>query len=73
MSDLQRRGPSGLSRRQREARAYRLAISTGVFSVIAVVGVVLAVVGVVGGAIPFMAAVFAVLSWVLFRRTLSGR
>ncbi len=73
MSDLDRRRPSGLSRSAREQRAYRLAVSTGVFSVIAVVGVVLAVVGVVGGVIPFMAAIFAVVSWVLFRRTLSGR
>jgi len=73
MSDLERRGSSGLSRRGREQRAYRLVVATGVFSVIAVVGVVLAIVGVVGGAIPFMAAIFAVLSWFMLRRTLSGR
>lgn len=62
-----------MSRGQREARAYRLVVATGVFSVIAVVGVVLAVVGVVGGVVPFMAAIFAVLSWLMLRRTLSGR
>lgn len=73
MSDLQRRGSSGLTRRQREERAYRLVIATGVFSVVAVVGVVLAVVGVVGGAIPFMAAIFAAICWLMFRRTVSGR
>ena len=73
MSDLERRGSSRLSRSAREQRAYRMAVSTGVFSVIAVVGVVLAIVGVVGGIVPFMAAIFAALSWLLFRRTLSGR
>lgn len=73
MSDLQPRGGSGLPRRQREARAYRLVVATGVFSVIAVVGVVLAVVGIVGGAIPFMAAIFAAVSWLMFRRTVGGR
>jgi hypothetical protein len=73
MSDLQRRGSSPPSRRQREQRAYKLVVATGVFSLVAVVGVVLAIVGVVGGAIPFMAAVLAVLSWIMMRRTLSGR
>lgn len=73
MSDLQRRGSSGLSRSAREQRAFRLVVATGVFSVITVVGLVLAVVGVVGGAVPFMAAIFAVLSWVMLRRALSGR
>jgi hypothetical protein len=73
MSDLQRRGRSGMSRSAREQRAYRMVVATGIFSVIAVVGVVLAVVGVVGGIVPFMAAIFAVLSWLMFRRALSGR
>jgi hypothetical protein len=73
MSEIERRPPSRLSRRQREQRAYRLVVATGVFSVAAVVGAVLAFVGVVGGAIPFMAAIFAVICWVLLRRTLSGR
>lgn len=62
-----------MSRREREARAYRLVVATGVFSVIAVVGVVLAVVGVVGGVVPFMAAIFAAVTWLLFRRTVGGR
>jgi len=73
MADLERRSSSPLSRRQREQRAYRLVVATGVFSVIAVVGVVLAIVGVVGGGIPFLAAILAAISWFLMRRTLSGR
>jgi len=73
MADLEPRSSSGLSRRQREQRAYRLVVATGVFSLLAVVGVVLAAVGVVGGGIPFIAAVLAVVCWLLLRRTLSAR
>jgi CHASE2 domain-containing sensor protein len=73
MSDLDRHSPSGLSRRQRERRAYRLVLATGTLSVIAIVGIVLAIVGVVGGTVPFLAAVLAVVSWVMLRRTLSRR
>jgi hypothetical protein len=73
MSDLERRSGSHISRSAREQRAYRLVVATGVFSVIAVLGVVLAIVGVVGGIVPFMAAIFAALSWLMFRRAISGR
>jgi hypothetical protein len=73
MADLERRSPTPLSRRQRERRAYQLALATGGLAVIAVVGIVLAVVGVVGGTLPFLAAVLAVVCGLLLRRTLSGR
>lgn len=73
MADLERRPPSHLSRRQRERRAYRLVLATGVFGVVAVVGIVLAIAGVIGGGVPFLAAVLAVVCGLLLRRTLSGR
>jgi hypothetical protein len=73
MADLERRPPSRLSRRQREQRAFRLVLATGVFGVVAVVGIVLAIAGAIGGGIPFLAAVLAVISGLLLRRTLSGR
>jgi hypothetical protein len=73
MSDIDRRPPSRLSRRQREQRAFRLVLATGTLGAIAVVGVVLAIAGVIGGGIPFLAAVLAVVSGLLLRRTLSAR
>jgi hypothetical protein len=72
MSDLQRRSGSGLSRRQREQRAYRLVVASGALGVVAVVGVVLAVIGVVGFGLPFHAAVLSAVAWLLFRRTLAS-
>ncbi|MFN2616927.1 MAG: hypothetical protein ABR581_07350 [Thermoleophilaceae bacterium] len=71
MSDLQRSGPR-LPRSQRERRAYRLVVATGVFGAIAVVGFVLAIAGVIGAGIPFIAAVVAVVTGLLFRRTVRG-
>ncbi len=73
MADLEPRSPGRLTRRQRERRAYRLTVATGALGVVAVVGAVLAIAGVIGGGIPFLAAVLAVVSGVLLRRTLSGR
>ena len=69
MSDLERRGGSRLTRRQREQRAYRLVLAGGAAGVVAVVGLVLAAVGVIGFGIPVLAAVIAVLCYVLLRRT----
>jgi len=72
MSDLEpRRAP--LPRRKREQRAYRLVLATSAFGLIAVLGVVLAVAGVIGGGVPVLAAILAVVAFVLLRRTLSGR
>ena len=59
------------SRRSREQRAYRLAVAGGTAGAVAVVGFVLAVVGVMGFAIPFIAAIVAVVCALLFRRTVA--
>ena len=68
MSDLERRGGSRPSRRQREQRAYRLVLVGGTAGLVAVVGLVLAAVGVIGFGIPVLAAVVAVLCFVLLKR-----
>ena len=68
MSDLER-SSSRLPRSTRERRAYRLVLATGALGAIAVVGFVLAIAGVIGLGIPFLAAVLAVISGWLFRRT----
>jgi hypothetical protein len=73
MADLERRPPSGLSRRQREQRAYQLVLATGGLAVIAVVGIVLAIANVISGTIPVLAAILAVVCGLLLRRTLSRR
>ena len=61
---------SRLPRRAREERAYRLALATSAFGLIAVVGFVLAVLDVIGGGIPLLAAVVAVICGLFFIRTL---
>jgi hypothetical protein len=71
MSDLERRSGSGLSRRQREKRAYNLALATGGLGVVFVAGVVLAALGVIGWTLPVLAAVLAAIVGLLFRRTVS--
>jgi hypothetical protein len=72
MSDIERR-PSRVPRRKREQRAYRLVLATGALGVIAVVGIVLAIANVIGGTIPVLAAILAVVCFVLLRRALSAR
>jgi hypothetical protein len=57
------------SRRGRERRAYQLVLAGSAAGTIAVVGFVLAIVGVMGFAIPFIAAIVAVVCVLLFRRT----
>ena len=61
-----------MTRRQREQRAYQLTIATGVLGLVAAVGIVLALIGVIGAGIPILAAILAVVSFVLLRRTLGG-
>jgi putative flippase GtrA len=68
MSDLVPGGSRQPSRQARERRAYQLVVVGGVAGVVAVVGLVLALAGVLGGAVPFFAAVVAVICAVLFRR-----
>src|SRR3954469_24240716 len=55
-------------RRTREQRAYRLVMTGGAFGVVAVVGLVLAIAGVLGWGIPLIAAVVAIVCFMLFRR-----
>jgi hypothetical protein len=69
MSDLERRSGSRLSRRQREQRAYNLAVVGGVLGLVAVVTAVLALFTSFSWSIPILAAVLAVLCAVMFRRT----
>jgi hypothetical protein len=71
VSDLTRSSGGPPSRRGREQRAYRLAVTGGVASAVAVVGIVLAAIGVFGWGVPFLAAVIAGVAFVMFRRTVS--
>jgi hypothetical protein len=71
MSDLERRTGSRPSRRQRERRAYNLAMAGGVFGLVFVVGTLLAIFGVIGWSIPILAAILAVICALLFRRSVS--
>jgi hypothetical protein len=71
MSDLTRRPGGPPSRRSREQRAYRLAVTGGVAGAVAVVGAVLAIAGVLGWGLPLIAVVVAAVCFFLFRRTVS--
>jgi hypothetical protein len=72
MSDLEpRRSSSGLSRKQREQRAYTLTLTTGGLAVLTIALVVLAVVGVTSFGLAIIAALLTVGSGFLLRRTLN--
>ena len=73
MSDLERRSGSRMTRRQREQRAYQLAIAGGGSAVGAVVTTLLAILTPLGATLPIILAILAVVAFVLFRRTVSGR
>jgi putative flippase GtrA len=57
-----------MSRRQREQRGYQLVVVGGGATAVAVVGLVLAIAGVIGYGLPVIAAVVAVICFVMFRR-----
>ncbi len=59
-----------MTRREREQRAYRLVIAGGSLGIVAVVSAFLAVIGIIGSTLPVLAAVLAVLCYVMLRRTL---
>ena len=63
---------SRLPRSAREQRAYRLVLAGGALGVVAVVGLILAIAGAIGGGIPFLAAIGAVICWLMFRRAVRG-
>ena len=71
MSDLEPRRSSGLSRKTREERAYKLVLATGGLAVLTVALVVLSVVGIVSGGWAILTALLAVACGLLLRRTLN--
>lgn len=73
MADLERRSGSRMTRRQREQRAYQLVLAGGGAGAVTVVTAVLAAVGLLSFSVPVLAAVVALICFVLFRRTVSGR
>lgn len=73
MSDLEPRGDRRLTRREREDRAYKLVLATGGLGAVAVVGAILAAIDIIGGTLPLLAAVLAVICFIMLRRILNGR
>ena len=71
MADLTRSSGGPPSRRGREQRAYRLAVTGGVAGTVAVVGAVMAAITSLSWGIPILAAIVAVICVLLFRRTVS--
>jgi hypothetical protein len=69
MSDLERRSGSRPSRRAREQRAYNLAVVGGGAAIVFVVAAVLAIITAFPGWVAVVAAIVAVLCFVMFRRT----
>jgi putative flippase GtrA len=72
VADLTRSSGGPPSRRSREQRAYRFAVTGGVAGAVAVIGAVLAAVGVFGWGVPVLAAIVAVICVLLFRRAVSA-
>lgn len=71
MSDLQRRSGTGMSRSQRERRAYQLVVAGGALGAFGVVGLVVAMFTGFGAGLPLLALVLAAVCGVLFKRTVS--
>ncbi len=63
--------PGRLPRRQREQRAYALALTAGGAGLVAVVTILLAILDVIGFGIPLLAIVVAAVAGLLFKRTVS--
>jgi hypothetical protein len=72
MSNLSRRPGSGVSRSARERRAFQLVLVGSIAAAIAVVTFVLALAGVLGYGVFLLATVIAILSGLLFRRTVGS-
>jgi putative flippase GtrA len=70
MSDLERRSGSRPSRRKREQRAYNLVLVGGTAALVFAVTALLAIIGIMGWSVPILAAIIAVLTGLLFRRTI---
>ncbi len=69
---LDRQGGRRPTRRQREQRAFQLSVAGGGAAVAAAVTGLLAIIGVMGFGPAVIAAIIAVVCFVLFRRTVSG-
>lgn len=72
MSELEPRRGGGMTRREREQRAYRLVIAGGTAGIVAVVSALLAAIDVIGTSLPVLAAIVAIICYVMLRRTLRG-
>lgn len=72
MSDIQRRSSNRPTRRQREQRAFQLVVASGVFGVVAVVGLLLAIVTAFPTAVWVVSAIIAVVCFLMFRRAVGG-
>jgi len=70
MSDLERRRGSGMSRRQREQRAYYLVLASGGLGLAAVVVLVLSIIGVANFGLFIILAVLAAIAGYMLKRTL---
>lgn len=70
MANLSRQGDY-TPRRVREQRAYRLAVAGGTAGAVAVVTFVLSIVGILSFGIPVIAAIVAVVCFLLFKRMVS--
>jgi hypothetical protein len=73
MADLERSPGRRPTRRQREERAYRLAVIGGVAGLVGVVGLALALITSFPPDIAVVAFIVALACWVMFRRAVSGR
>jgi hypothetical protein len=71
VNSLEPRSGKRVSRKDREAKAFRLVVAGATFGAIAVVGLLLAIVGVVGAGVPLLSGLAAVICLVLFRRSVS--
>ena len=69
MSDLERRGSSRPTRKQREERAYRLVLATGTFTLIGAAGILLAMLTAFSWSWPILSLVIAAICFMLLRRT----
>jgi uncharacterized membrane protein len=70
MSDIERRRSSGLTRKQKEQRAYRLVLATGAFGLIGAVGLLLAIFTSLTAAWPILSLIVAAICFMLLRRTI---
>ena len=68
-----RRSGGPPTRAARQQRAYRLATIGGGAGAVAVVGVILAAIGIIGFTVPVLAAIVAVICFVLFRQMTTPR